>query len=96
MNFEKKTCYSIFGAKTSDITLYKLYFENKPVENVRCCKYLGILIDCDLKWQDHINHVYNKLIKFVSIFLKIRKKITTDSIAHDLLCFCTFLSFIWN
>ena len=32
----------------------------------------GILIDCDLKWQTHINYVYNKLLKFTSIFKVIR------------------------
>ena len=43
---------------------------------VECCKYLGILIDSDLKWQDHINYVYNKLIKFISIFYNIRTKLS--------------------
>jgi len=45
---------------------------------VECCKYLGILIDSDLKWQDHINYIYNKLIKFTSIFYKIRTKLPEE------------------
>jgi len=32
----------------------------------------------DLKWQDHINYVYNKLIKFTSIFYKIRNKLPQE------------------
>ena len=52
---------------------FKLYINSKEIERVECCKYLGILIDSDLKWQDHINYVYNKLIQFTSIFYKIRK-----------------------
>jgi len=47
---------------------FKLYINSKEIEHVECCKYLGIFIDSDLKWQDHINYVYNKLIKFTSIF----------------------------
>ena len=38
-----------------------------------------VVNDCtfcsDLKRQDHINYVYNKLIKFTSIFYKIRNKL---------------------
>jgi len=45
---------------------------------VECCKYLGILIDSDLKWQDHINNIYNKLIKFTSIFYKTRTKLPEE------------------
>jgi len=45
---------------------------------LKCCKYLGILIDNDLKWKDHIDYVYNKLIKFVSIFYKVRSKLCSS------------------
>jgi len=38
----------------------------------------AILIDSDLKWQDHTNYVYNKLIKFTSIFYKIRNKLPQE------------------
>jgi len=45
---------------------------------VASCKYLGILIDSDLKWIEHIKYIHNKLIKFVSIFYKIRAKLPSD------------------
>jgi len=45
---------------------------------VEHCKYLGIIIDCDLKWQNRIDYLYNKLIKFVSIFYQIRTKVPRD------------------
>jgi len=31
-----------------------------------------LLIDEKLKWTDHIEHVYNKIIKYIGIFYKIR------------------------
>jgi len=46
---------------------YNMYINGKIIQNVECCKYLGIFIDSDLKWQEHINYVCNKPIKFVSI-----------------------------
>jgi len=70
-----KTCYSVFGPSHMDVKGYNLYTNGKIIQNVECCKYLGILIDSDLKWQDHINYLYNKLTKFTSIFYKIRTKL---------------------
>ena len=35
-------------------------------------KYLGVVIDESLKWKEHIDQVYVKLIKFTSIFYKVR------------------------
>ena len=37
------------------------------------CKYLGIIIDDQLKWVPHIDNIYNKIIRFSSIFYKLRK-----------------------
>ena len=70
-----KTCYSVFGPKHKVTTELKLYICGKEIQNTESCKYLGIFIDCDLKWKTHINYIYNKLLKFTSIFYKIRTKI---------------------
>lgn len=77
LNLEK-TYYSIFGAKHKDMNGLSLYINGRPIQKVDCCKYLGILIDSDLKWKDHINYIYNKLIKFVSIFYRIRSKLSPE------------------
>jgi len=50
----------------------------KEIQHVECCKYLGILIDSDLKWRQHIDYVYSKLVKFISIFYKIRIKLAPE------------------
>jgi len=57
------------------MTADALYINNKVIQNMTSCKYLGILIDTDLKWKKHIKYIYKKLIKFVSIFNKIRAKL---------------------
>ena len=73
-----KTCYSIFGPNYKNMKGFKLYINSKDIEHVEYCKYLGILINSDLKLQDYINYVYNKLIKFTSIFYKIRTKLPEE------------------
>jgi len=40
--------------------------------------YLGIFIDSNLSWENHIDYIYNKIIKFVVIFYKIRYKWNFD------------------
>ena len=73
-----KTCYSIFGPNHKVSTGFHLHINGQEVQKTQSCKYLGIIIDCNLKWRDHIGYIYNKLIKFVSIFYKIRSKLTPD------------------
>jgi len=72
------SCYSIVGPIQKDMSVLNLYINGKVIQNVKWCKYLGILIDSDLKWQDHINYVYNKIIKFTSMFYKIRNKLPQE------------------
>ena len=85
-----KTCYSIFDPNDKDMKEFKLYINRKEIEHVECCKYLGIIIDSDLKWQDHINYVYNKLIKFTSIFYKIRTKLPEEILRMIFFAFVHF------
>jgi len=73
-----ETCYTIFGLTHKNMTADTLYINDKVIQNVASCKYLGILIDSDLKWIEHIKYIYNKLIKFVSIFNKIRAKLPSE------------------
>jgi len=35
------------------------------IESVESCKYLGIIIDSDMSWKEHIDFVYKKIIKFI-------------------------------
>ena len=56
------------------VLYYPLSLESINGDNA----HLGITIDCSLKWCDHISYIYNKLVKFTSIFYKIRSKLTPD------------------
>jgi len=72
LNFSK-TCYMIFSRKKQ--TNLKITVSGHPIENVSNCKYLGVLLDSDIKWVYHINSIYSKLIKFTSIFYKLRDRL---------------------
>jgi len=60
----EKTSYMTFPRDKDNETL--LCINNQVINRVTSCRYLGVIIDDELKWTDHINHVYKKLIKFCS------------------------------
>jgi hypothetical protein len=68
-----KTCYITFSNK--NIPDLNLVINGHKIEKVTNCKYLGLTIDEKLNWDTHINNVYNKIIKFTSIFYKMRSKL---------------------
>jgi len=45
------------------------------LQQVDYCKYLGVLIDSDLTWQQQVDYIYSKIIKFSGIFYKIRNNL---------------------
>jgi len=75
-----KTCYSIFGNQHNDSFTPNLQVKinGKAIQKIECCKYLGICINNNLSWREHIDCVHQKLIKFTSIFYKIRNKLNCD------------------
>jgi len=79
-----KICYSVFGTNECQLQNLdlKLVINGENIESVESCKYLGIIIDSDMSWKEHIDFVYKKIIKFTSIFYKIR----TNLNAHVLKC----------
>lgn len=68
-----KTCYMTFPSN--------LHCENGlsvngvSIEKVATFKYLGVLLDDELNWCPHIDQIYYKLVKFTSIFYKLRDKL---------------------
>jgi hypothetical protein len=53
------------------MTQYHNYiYHNCKLTYVKTYKYLGVFIDDNLKWDDHIEHVYKKIVKYVGIFYK--------------------------
>ena len=67
-----KTCYSLFGLKSINNVDICVIIDNCKLQHVCSCKYLGVIIDEQLNWREHIDHVYGKLIKFTGLFYKIR------------------------
>ena len=90
-----KTCYMIFP-KAQNQDEVAIVVNNVKLKNMNECKYLGVILDNDLKWTTHIETVYKKLIKLTGIFYKIRNKLPSTvlkSIYYAFVQLCTY--FIW-
>ena len=73
-----KSCYTVFGASSEEKLRINLNIGNTVLQQVEFSKYLGVYIDSHLSWQHHIDFIYNKIIKFTSIFYKIRNMLNLD------------------
>ena len=55
------------------------------IERVDATKFLGVVIDQSLNWNNHINLVRSKLAKVASVLYKVRQTIGRSSL-HTLCC----------
>ena len=53
----------------------KIKIGNVMVDKTKQCKYLGVYIDEELKWTDHIEYICNKLHKFIGVFYRLSNKL---------------------
>ena len=68
-----KTCYMVFPSDTSNSA--RLILDGQEIKKVNNCRYLGVTVDDELKWTEHIDYIHSKLLKYTSIFSKLRAKI---------------------
>ena len=52
---------------------------NSFVKQVNSVKYLGVFVDCNLKYGDHIYYVENKLLRLVGVSYRLRNFLNYSS-----------------
>ena len=53
--------------------LCKISLNGKKVKKVDKIKFLGVIIDDQLSWNDQIEHVENKLLSTIALIKRIKK-----------------------
>ena len=56
--------------------------ENEKINEVKSFKFLGVIIDNKLTWQDHIYYIKNKIAKSMGIIYKIRKYVDRQTLIN--------------
>ena len=95
-----KTNYMIFKLNSKDLNTitknrYHVSINNHILHKVNCVKYLGLLVDDNLTWSDHISKLCKKLRSFIGIFYRKRYAISMQcrrnlyfALIHSSLLYC--------
>ena len=70
-----KTCYSAFSPNKIPVPTVTIKINDTIIKCVKECKYLGAIIDDELKWTSHIEFVLQKLKRLLGILYKMRYKL---------------------
>ena len=77
-----KSSFTIFKSKRKVIHILPNFIEflDFKIERKSYVKYLGVTIDENLTWDNHINEVCTKLKSLFHVFYNIRDYLSTDNI----------------
>jgi hypothetical protein len=77
----KKTHFIVFStARKRTCTDDNLYINGKRIQRVESTKFLGILLDSNLSWSEHIQYIKCKISKGIGILCKARKKFKLETL----------------
>ena len=71
LNIEKTKCM-VFHTKQKSVPIHNFSINTAPIDNVTSFKFLGIVLDCNLSWKNHIDFVTAKLSKVIGILYKLK------------------------
>ena len=75
----KKTKYIVFHhQRKGDDTKLHLKLNNLPLSRVKTFNFLGLRINENLKWKDHISEVANKISKTIGVMNRIKNVVPTQ------------------
>ena len=72
----KKTKYMIFS--NVNITPFTASMANVPIERATTARFLGVLVDCNLTWKQHITALHVKMARNSSILFKLKGTLPLD------------------
>ena len=74
-----KTNHCLFKPNRNKIINNEFTIEmGSKLKEVNSLKYLGLQIDCNLNWNDHIDILTNSLVKYCSMFTKLRHLVPAE------------------
>ena len=99
INFDK-TVYMLFSKQSITESLQPIVFNNILIRRVVTFKYLGLVLDEKLKWNEHITHIRARVLPGVRAILKLRRLVNTQhllSIYYSLIhTHFTYMAGIWG
>ena len=86
----KKTNFVIFGntSKLQHLNNYEVVLDSTVIERKMCAKFLGVIVDDKLTWNNHIECIEGKVAKNIGIIRKVQSVLPT-SVLNTLFCSLT-------
>ena len=76
-----KTVYIEFGNQVGSTSKnFDINIQGTKIRRVVNTKYLGIIFDSYMRWNEHCEYIYNKTKYLISVFYKLSKLMTTDTL----------------
>ena len=76
-----KTNFILFRPRQKKLPhLLEIKIDNTSIQQVSSTKFLGVIINENLTWVDHINMLYNKISKSFGILCRIRYKLHSEGL----------------
>ena len=70
-----KTKFMIFHTKQKNLNqIPEIKINDKLIERVESFKFLGVIIDQNLNWNNHVNHISNKLSRTCGLISRLNKE----------------------
>ena len=97
-----KTCYMIFKPKNKHICddSVKLFIGNNEIHRVNSTKFLGVLIDDNLTWKEHVNDICQKVSRTVGVMNRLKhiipRKILLTLYNTMILPYISYCNIIWG
>ena len=76
----KKAHYMIFTTKQLYTCTISLYIDGNPITEVSETKFLGVIIDNKLKWNEHITYIGHKISRGIGIIIKAWKVLNSSAL----------------
>ena len=75
-----KTTYMLINSNSSQSCNFKVKINDSEIKHTTCTKYLGVYIDQDLSWTEHIHNLEMKLSRSVAMFYRIRYYLSNNAL----------------
>ena len=75
-----KTHYLVFCSKSTKVNDLIIKLNHHPISRVYSTKFLGVYLDANLSWKNHIEYISKKIAKSIGIICKARKILNKSTI----------------
>ena len=91
----------VFGPKNKpQLDKVKIKIDSNILDIVDSTKFLGVMLDCNLSWKQHISYISNKIAKSVGIISIARKTLSQKTLIQLYFSFIypylTYCLIIWG